>query len=453
MNAYFYKFAKKINSTKRPSSSDSYTTKQVVLKEDTTLMNPIFRLTGVDWEWSLAYWNGYYYFIDDIVARNNNIYEVHCTMDVLGSYRGEIGSMTTFIERSASHYDSMVNDELLSSTQDIISMSAVTTNSKLDPSGLFQIIVSGVTGANAYIFRTLRDVSLFYNNYSYTADTNNFTLQGMMQQVGLSMVDVASHSTPIMWLPLNFSAEAGAGGSVQPSVGFFTFTDLQAQFINASMSKDVVSTALTFPTNVYSDFRKAHPGFSRYSLYLPGVGLVDINSLDGAEEDLIVDRYLDCANGSVSYRIRHGGGQGCTVATFNGQLGIQIPCGSDSIDVGSLLTNTVGGVVSVTSGNAAGAIGSLVGVASAVTSPQSCIVGGVGNKSVVSNGVHYIVSLTNYGSKSFPTDQAGRPYYTNNQISNLSGFVKCGNASFDSACLEPIKEQINNYLNSGFYYE
>lgn len=450
MNAYFYKFAKKINSTKRPSSSDSYTTKQVVLKENTTLMNPIFRLTGVDWEWSLAYWNGYYYFIDDIVARNNNIYEVHCTMDVLGSYRGEIGSMTTFIERSASNYDDMVVDSLLSSTQDLVNKSSATTSIGFSTAGTYFITVAGVTGTNTYVFPTARAASIFYSGTTFAAlSGGQLTFQDMIDNALLMTVDVASHSTPIMWMPFNYN-DAGipvAGASV----GFFKFTPQQLAFNIARTTTLENTFTLNVPTNIYSDFRKHHPAFSKYSLYLPAIGLVEVNTLDASEDDLKVDVFADAYTGAISYRVYHSAGG--EVATFNGQIGVQIPCGADSVDIAGLITNTVGGVVSATSGNVGGALGSIVAVADGIISPQTCMSGGNGNRSVIENMTDIILTCENLGSKSFPTNQAGRPYYTNNQISNLSGFVKCGNASFDSACLEPIKEQINNYLNSGFYYE
>lgn len=455
MNAYFYKFAKKINSTKRPSSSDTYTTKQVVLKEDTTLMNPIFRLTGVDWEWSLAYWNGYYYFIDDIIARNNNIYEVQCTMDVLGSYRGEIGSMTTFIERSASHYDSMVNDELLSSTQDIISKTSATTNTSFNSYGCYQILVSSKLGTRPYIFQDLSSASAFYNATSFTTNSGKGgTIENIVKGVDdffttgtLQALNLPDYCTPIMWLPISYSAVAESVGSI--GIGYWT-TNLSGYAINSATAYNITG-ALNLPSNSYSDFRRANPNFTKYSIFLPGVGLLDLNPLDAVEGDLYFDLMLDCFTGAVCYRIYHS--SGADVLTANGQIGVPIPCGTSSFDLGSLLTNTIGGVVSATTGNAGGFFGSAVAVANGILSPQTCVSGGAGNKTIIQERPNIIVSCENLGSKSFPTNQAGRPYYTNNQISNLSGFVKCGNASFDSACLEPIKEQINNYLNSGFYYE
>ena len=190
---------------------------------------------------------------------------------------------------------------------------------------------------------------------------------------------------------------------------------------------------------------------ARHRIFLPAVGLLDLNPLDAVEGDLYFDLMLDCFTGAISYRIYHSGG--ADVLTANGQAGVPIPCGTSSFDLGSLLTNTIGGIVSATSGNAGGTIGSAVAVATGILTPQTCVSGGSGNKTVIQERPNIVVTCENLGSKSFPTENAGRPYYTNNTINNMSGFVKCGNASIDLPCAEPIKEKINMYLNSGFYWE
>ena len=48
--------------------------------------------------------------------------------------------------------------------------------------------------------------------------------------------------------------------------------------------------------------------------------------------------------------------------------------------------------------------------------------------------------------------ERGRPYSGTAQISSLSGFIQCEGASINCAASATEKEEINNYLNSGFYY-
>lgn len=460
MQARFYKnFSKRTNSTKRPSSSDTYTTKNVVLKDNTSLMTPAFLLTGVDFEWSYVYWNSHYYFISDIVARNNNVYEVQCDMDVLASWRGTIGNYNTFIERSSSNYDSMINDELLSGTQEITNISRISFDIGLSSTGCYLIGVSSKTGARVYVFSTLEQASAFYNGTQFTAkdgngativkDIDDFLTTGTMQAFNLP-----DYCTPIMWVPVPYSEIAlPATGTV--AIGFWELNLSGYRQAGSEGAYRGQISSLALPSNQYTDFRKNNPRFSVYKLWLPCVGEVELDALEVNQNDLAVDMYVDLFSGAITYKIHHGYSQSTdkTFATFNGQAGVQLPCGNSSFDLGSLITNTVGGVVSVASGNVGGAIGSGVAVASSILTPQTNISGGAGNRGMSKMQSNVVFTCTNYGSKSFPSDVAGRPYYTNNTISNLSGFVKCGNASIELPCSEQIRDRVNNYLNSGFYWE
>lgn len=47
----------------------------------------------------------------------------------------------------------------------------------------------------------------------------------------------------------------------------------------------------------------------------------------------------------------------------------------------------------------------------------------------------------------------GRPVGHVGQISNYSGYIQCESASIDIQGFEGEREEINRYLNSGFYYE
>jgi hypothetical protein len=61
--------------------------------------------------------------------------------------------------------------------------------------------------------------------------------------------------------------------------------------------------------------------------------------------------------------------------------------------------------------------------------------------------------VTSYETAEFPIAVAGRPLMQNVQLGTLSGLVKCGNASLDMPYPEPVREQVNQLLNSGFYLE
>ena len=72
MNITLYRFSKPNNSTKQPSGGTSIS---CVLKENTSILNPVFILKNNDFDYNYCKWNNRYYFINDIVSLANNYSE------------------------------------------------------------------------------------------------------------------------------------------------------------------------------------------------------------------------------------------------------------------------------------------------------------------------------------------------------------------------------------------
>lgn len=83
--------SKRKNSTKRGFVSGSDTFFNVQLKEKTSFNAPVFlvnfqKIYKTDL-YNYCHWNGNYYWIDDIVYVTGDLYEIHCSMDLLATYR------------------------------------------------------------------------------------------------------------------------------------------------------------------------------------------------------------------------------------------------------------------------------------------------------------------------------------------------------------------------------
>lgn len=83
---------KKRNSTKIPTADEMIRTESVVLKENCSDYNPVFTLNLSEniFPYNYVKWDEWYYFIDDVIRGRNNIFEVHCTQDVLATYKSYI---------------------------------------------------------------------------------------------------------------------------------------------------------------------------------------------------------------------------------------------------------------------------------------------------------------------------------------------------------------------------
>ena len=83
-----YAFTKRKNSTAIPT--DAGVVVDVVLKKETSFNNPVFVLHGGMPTATYAQFQGAYYFIDDLISVRDDIWELVCSIDPLGTLRAGI---------------------------------------------------------------------------------------------------------------------------------------------------------------------------------------------------------------------------------------------------------------------------------------------------------------------------------------------------------------------------
>ena len=97
---YWTSFSKRRNSTKIPSGAG--TVASCVLKEDTSIMEPVIILQGHSY-FNVTYAQisdfGRYYFVTDITAVSKDVLRLSLHVDVLMSWATEIRANTVVIER------------------------------------------------------------------------------------------------------------------------------------------------------------------------------------------------------------------------------------------------------------------------------------------------------------------------------------------------------------------
>lgn len=93
------------------------------LKEDTSLIDPVIKLTGKTFSEmaSINYMQivelGRYYFINDVISINNDIVEVHAHVDVLTTYKDQIRSQNAIIARQEKKWNLYLNDGVFKTYQ------------------------------------------------------------------------------------------------------------------------------------------------------------------------------------------------------------------------------------------------------------------------------------------------------------------------------------------------
>lgn len=110
------KVDKRPNSTKR-NFSWSYLIEDAFLKDNVDIKSPIFKLKINDetdlFRCNYLEWDNRYYYISNVVCVANDLYEVHCSMDLLATYRDQIiGSKAALSYTTNSAYTDLWKDDL-----------------------------------------------------------------------------------------------------------------------------------------------------------------------------------------------------------------------------------------------------------------------------------------------------------------------------------------------------
>lgn len=441
-----FHFSKRKNSTKRPALQG--TSVSCLLKSDTTFQNPTFKLKmSLDnaLQYNYMKWADHYYFINSTVSLNNDMVEISASEDVLATYRTEIGNYTCFIERSGKQ-NTLANDRMYIPTNDWVSNSTIiaqpinTFVNGYAPNYLLRTV--SVEGVNTYYIRGEQMKELFSFMYTYGSipDVVDSALTKLLFNPFQYILD-------LKWLPIRVDKFLNIFDTVK--LGYWD-SNATAYFIGDGSCSFSYDLSLDNPLYADTDFRFYNAAFSKYSVKLPFVGVIPINPAKTHKGQLEATYNFDAVSGMADVWLTSGTEE---YAHFQCQLAVPIQIGYASSNIGQLTTSLIDIGTSLASNNPIGAIKNTVGAFQTVTSPEPNMVGTVGNITSILNNMD--ANSICYACKSMDPDGSSEGYIDGNvrTISTLSGFVKCRNASIQVAGFEGDQEQVNSYLNNGFYLE
>lgn len=441
-----YHFSKRKNSTKRPTGQG--TNAPCLLKSNTTFQNPVFKLKlSLDsaLQYNYLQWADHYYFINSTTSLNNDMIEISASEDVLATYRTEISNYTCFIERSAKQ-TTLANDSMYIPTNDWVSQSTIVGQP-------INIFVNGY--ARNYLMRT---ISVEGINTYYVTGSQLDELMEFMYTYG-SIPDVIESAltrlffnpfqyiVDLKWLPFRLSSFLNIADTIK--LGYWS-SNIAAALINDATCTFSYDLSLGNPLYADSDFRYYNPAFSKYSVKLPFVGVIPVNPTKTHKGQLKATYNFDAVSGMADVWLTSGSDE---YAHFQCQLAVPVQIGYTTTNIGQFTTSLIDTATSAVTMNPIKATTSIVDAFQSVTAPEPNMVGTVGNISSILNNMD--ANSICYACTSIDPDGTSEGYIdgTVRSISALSGFVKCRNASIQIAGFEGDQEQVNSYLNNGFYFE
>ena len=455
-------FAKNIESTAQPTTTGwaEYT---VTLKDGADISNPEITLSATYSAVSSANYAtmfGRYYWI----TRKNMIRENLCVMqlevDVLATYKSEIGSSSLYILRASASYDGNIRDNLYPPTANVTYYRDVDlTHEPLDYSnGYYLLNIAGTQSGNGTL------IQLSPTNYKALIADLYTQIDGFQLSDVISNVVKSFGGNPqrlissIMWFPFPF---------VTPDDSDVIYI---GSYLTGVMGDIVVNPLQILDNQVAFTVRKHPQAASRgqylnlapymnYSMFLPGAGAVNLDTtqLIGVTS-IYVSRLIDGYSGQVKYMVVTGGSNSHVLANVTGQWGVPVRISGDSTG-DSIIGGTTATLGSALLAAASGGAGAIIGAATGAIGTIAGAMQGASYSNETGGGIVNLyqqpirLDTTAYGVTPEDNTRRGRPYCRVTTPSSLTGFMIADRGDVVMSGPLPEHEKVKAFLESGFYYE
>lgn len=468
--AYAYTLSKRHNSTLQPTGAGTSIT--VNLKGGSDLLTPVFLLNSAAIPaFNYITFEGRNYFVTGLKSVRDQLYEVSCKVDVLGTYKSIIQATSAYV-LYYTHANTEISDKRLATKTTQVTQSDSGAFSEFGKGTAYVLSVIGEDTVAQYAI-ALSDLTEIVNQNFLT------TLENQIDTVPLpltdSLVDFAQYIIDLLKtealsftyvgrisdcirncyaLPIRYSAWGGSSETIHIGKASSGKSGYRLGSNERILSD---SATVNIPWQA-SDWRRNAPYHEIY-LYIPCIGLTTISPSDViGETALHVDLTLDKLSGDVIINV---GTTSKVLAQYTTNVAVNYPVGFSNVDPAQAVTAVAGAA-----GALAGAVNPALGAAVAglgianVIQPQA--------QSIGSNGGGAFLGLVGYtGYKVYcftifhdttvtPSSVSavkGTPYNGSMSLSGITGYVQTMDASVEGSMTDTEREEINQLLDGGIYIE
>ena len=479
MNVTFSTTAKRRNSTKQPTGGTVYPCK---LKEGSSSLRPSISLqwsgTGSPVAFNTCYIPTYgrYYWVNNWTYQDRQWW-ADCEVDVLASYKTEIGATSKFILRADGTEDPKIMDgkypSIFPLLNDVYSITGGPTTWATDFSGgrfIVNVVGNGNTynaaGGSYYSLTALHLQQLINAVFTETdtlwqqAVTPTTDLAEALNQFGdkwsKSISNPAQFINSIYWVP--FVPTTSGGATIK--LGTFN-TYVVGDALSGPVQRFAWVCNIPIPTGV--PCWKLTPPYTSYTLYMPPFGTFELDARRIFQSGVVNGYiYVDVTNGESILEVYDDSNMSHPFLTASAQVGTPVQLSGSNVNYAGLAKtalNTAGGIIgSVMRGDVAGAItGGASGIISTAEAAAPVATnGGYGGGLAALYGFKGVVKTSMTAPTQDPADE-GYPVLDVMTISYAasggSGYVLCADGAVDAAATPEELAQIDAFLRGGFFYE
>lgn len=454
----FSGFSKEENSTKQPSGGTAVT---CYLKDNTSVVHPVFVLDRTDFSINYVQWGSRYYFVDDIVSIRNTTIELHCTVDPLATFKTQIGNSSQYVLRSASQYDEAIIDNLYPArVMETVEDTVIDLNltSALATSNYVVGIINKASDASGGITYYAMTPAMFKDllDYLYGGAWLDAPTSEISIELQKELVNPFQYIAFVMSFPYDV-----VSGLTQKEVKFgYWASGVFAGVITPESRYINIISGTTVPDHPQASTRGIYMNASPYTrriLHCYGFGDIMLDSIDFIHsKQITLSLQIDKFNGTGKLEISNNGDQNIHRTLF-GQIGISVPISQMTANVHgnpvSMILNEIKTETASFGQRMQRRSEGLSGVGNAVSS----LLPSVQSQGTQGSGVYY-THAPHLTSKfmnlvSIDVEHNGRPLMQTKVINTLSGYIKVENADVDITGTTWEKEKIVSHMENGFYYE
>ena len=473
-NAIFYNLAKRKNSTLQPAGSG--TTFSVVLKENTSVMEPTLKLHGASANYNPSSLNycyiqefSRYYFVTDW-RYVPGFWECDLETDVMATYKTEIGQQVKYVSRASYTYNAQIVDDFYPAKGSETEYQQTYDFGFDIDNGDYVIgivnrdekLIGGSTSfyrmPELQLNRLLRYMypiagESFKSITSITGDVVRSIINPWDWIVSCKKypIDIPCESDPSDWRELEFGQWKGWEIGETPVYGqrvlesddwgilshdFNLPSDWLTKDAKYRSSQNVKMFLTCNPWGIMqlspSDFIssavvriKIKPDF------VTGESLLQVYSVKGPLETLIAQK---TANIAVETKL------GASKSNEYGALGSVVQMG--------------GGISFLSSHPVMGAFNIAAGIANAAMNFAPTMSNSIGRQEGF-RGLdgQCILDVRSLSFVDEDNDEFGKPVCSTLTLNTIPGFIKCGDGEHSIPCYGNEKEIISDYMTNGFFYE
>lgn len=471
MQAILYQFAKRTNSTKRPSGGQEF---GIDLKAPCNIINPEIKIatqsdpTGYNYCY-LPTFSRYYWVKNWTYA--DGLWNASLTVDTLASYRDQIGYSTEYVVRSSAKNDPKIVDNLYPTKATITTRTLYanstpfTDNPESGSQGFFVVVVNapGYVSFGGAIYLAMSGTTFQKLMAALLQNTDylNISADEISSNLTKALFNPIQYISKAFWIPCGNTAIGTPINNIP--VGWWKMQNIgNAYVIQSQNDKQVFTFSISTPHHpqhitrgVYTDGAP----YSEYTLYCPPFGEIKLNA-----NLFVLQSTLYCRL-TVDYRT----GDAILDLSFNNDFNTIFFSTSSNVSVpvqlAQITTNlnelaSVGGLIQTAVGAIAGGIESFFGggdvtngIASGAQQMTVASQSKGGGASVAKYGITPYLTGAFYDLVDDNNEDHGRPLCQRVQLFSIPGFIMVDDPDIELAATAAEIDSVKSYMKNGFFLE